>query len=386
VLNLDLKKTPLNLYSHQTMKTVEILKMCLKLRSYYKNFVSKSDLVNHYPRFNLVLFILFILLTNSCSINSTRPPIPTGHIPPASPVSAEDERYGHELLAELSQKYKLDYNHPRRASVDTIAQKLTSSIGGANLPWHVNVFADSTVKNAAATKGNHIFVWTGMIDATNNDDELAGILAHEIGHILARHTETTNDEQVREFLVTLGSFAAGAAASILTNGTGTNIAGQLASSLTKEVGSGLLIYPYSRAKENEADELGLFLMKRAGFNPQAAIDFWTRALNDPAFSSSISFLSTHPPAADRLQNLKAILPLVNNNYSPQNIPQIQKNLPPAPVPNSNPIATPDFAIKTLPTNTPQPNTSYPTAIPSPSILNNGKLSDSDSFDIRNQSN
>ena len=322
------------------------------------------------PSRNILAFSL-LLLNASCTVQPNRPPDPAGYIPPLAPVSASDEQYGHELLSQLSQKYQLDFNHPRRSSVDIVVQKLTSTIGGSNQPWHVNVFADPKVKNAAATKGNHIFLWTGMIDATQNDDELAGVLAHEIGHILAHHTESSSGETARELLVGIGSFAAGAAASILTNGAmGSNIASQIASSLTKEVGSGLLIYPYSRDKENQADEIGLYLMTKAGYRPEAAIDFWTRALGDPDFSSSVAFLSTHPPAQDRLTHLKTILPIAlnlkNGNSSivtPGNWNSMQNPANPIPLPTPNHFPPPQIHTPTPPTST-------------------GPLPSSDSFDIR----
>jgi len=305
---------------------------------------------------SLIFYIL--ILGSACAPNTRQyyPPNnnPIGYIPPLSPVTPEDEKYGHELLAKLSEKYKLDFSHPRRSDVDTIVQKLTSSIGGSNQPWHVNVFADSKVKNAAATKGNNVFIWTGMIDATENNDELAAILAHEIGHILALHTEPTNGETAREVIVGIGSMVAGTAVQILTNGAmGSDIASQLASSLTKEVGAGILIYPYSREKETEADEIGLFLMAKAGYSPQAALDFWARAENDPDFSASIPFFSTHPLAKNRLAHLKQLLPYALNkqsastgNVSPSPTPAPQSTQP---QPISTPIKLPQSPVDELST-------------------------------------
>lgn len=232
-------------------------------------------------------------------------------IPPLPPVTPEDEQFGHEILSKLSEKYTLDFNHPRRSEVDDIVKKITHAIGGSNQPWHVNVFADNKVKNAAATRGNNIFIWTGMIDATDNENELAAVLSHEVAHILARHTEPSSGESTREFIVGLGAMIAGTAVGVLTNGAiGSDIASQLAASLTKEVGAGILIYPYTRDKEYEADEIGLYLMHAAGYHPKHAIDFWKRAANDPDFSASIPFFSTHPPAADRLDKLAQLIPQV----------------------------------------------------------------------------
>jgi predicted Zn-dependent protease len=306
----------------------------------------------------LVLVTLFFSLI-ACA--PQRRPIPLGEIPKPTKINPQDEQAGHEILGQLSQKYQLDYNHPRRNEVDQIVAKITSAIGASSDPWHVNVFADSSVKNAAATKGNHLFVWTGMIDTTQNEDELAGILGHEIAHVLLKHTEPTDGEAFRLVMIKLGAFAVGTAASIAVGGSGAQIAGELASNATAKVGEGLLINPYSREKELEADIVGLYLVKKAGYNPHAVIDFWRRALNDPAFSSSIPFLSTHPPAIDRLGRLETEFRRIENlpitigrDASPQlpNLPPQKEpptpNLPEVKVPNPSPSPFPSKETKQLP--------------------------------------
>jgi predicted Zn-dependent protease len=288
--------------------------------------------------------------------------MPPGYIPPAREVSIQDEQLGHEILGQLSQKYPLDYDHPRRAEVDEIVMKLTDAIGASSQPWHVNVFTDPNLKNAAATKGNHIFIWTGMIDTTKNEDELAAVLAHEVGHILARHTEPSNQEIWTKVLVEGLSLAAGMGAIVATRGAhGSDIAADLAAALTRTAGTGLFINPYSRDKEYEADQIGVYLMDKAGYRPEAALDFWERALNDPSFSSTIPFLSTHPPAADRLSRLRSIVLFMK----PGNMNAV------------HPFSFPDAAappVADSTRNTPQH--------PASSTSDTNPLGTDDSFDVR----
>ncbi len=257
-------------------------------------------------KFYLSATLLILLLITSCT--PARRSFSPGEIPVAKPVTPAEEQYGHQLLNEFSKEYELDYDHPRRAEVDHIMNRITNALGAAKLPWHVHVFKAPQVKNAAATKGNHIFVWTGMIDATKDESELAGIISHEVAHVISRHTDASEEENLRKILVNIGAMAAGAAANIAIGGTGGSIAGDIASNATGKLGAGILVYPYDRAKELEADEIGLFISAKAGYDPKSVINFWQRALSDPAFSSGIPFFSTHPPAADRLTNLQRLIP------------------------------------------------------------------------------
>ena len=255
------------------------------------------------------------MLTFVTGCAASRPPVPVGTIPEASPVTPEEENYGHEVLQTLSQKWQLDYNHPRYQNVVDVVEKLTKAIGADKDPWHVYVLKDDSFKNAAASRGNHVFVWTGMINSTQNDEELATIIGHEIGHVLAHHNDPDPNESMRELLVQAAAIAAGiAVAQVTRNPYISDDAGRLAQELSQQVGNAIAVYPFSRDKELEADQIGLYLMAEAKYDPQQAVAFWTRAAADPAFSSSLEFFSTHPPAGDRLVRLKQLLPDAEQRY------------------------------------------------------------------------
>ncbi len=261
--------------------------------------------------------LLGIVLFFSAACGPSRPPVPVGTIPKAKDVSVAEEQYGQKILGTLTKKWKVDYNHPRVPNVRAAVKQLTKAAKADQHTWHVYVLRDDNFKNAAATRGNHVFIWTGMIDATQNDAELAGILGHEIGHVLARHTDPDPNEQMKKMLINVGALAAGVAATAATGDPNLGqTAGQIASQLTNKVGEGLLLNPYSQKKEDEADHIGLFMMADAGYNPQSAIDFWKRAAADPSFggNGTLAFFSTHPPAAERLAALQSLLPRAMARY------------------------------------------------------------------------
>ena len=242
-------------------------------------------------------------------------PVPAGSIPEARPLSVEDEQYGHQVLQALSERYQPDYNNPRTQNVQDIVDRLTHAAHADKDPWHVYILKDSTVKNAAATRGNHVFVWTGMLESTHSDEELATVLSHEISHILAGHTDPDPNEEVKQLLINIGAIAAGVAVSAATRSpTWSGDLGRLASSATQELGNGFLLYPYSRDRELEADQIGLFIMADAKYNPSAAIDFWTKIPSDPDYREGPSFLSTHPAAEERIKSLRALLPQAMSRF------------------------------------------------------------------------
>lgn len=275
-------------------------------------------------KFSSLLFCLFLF--SACV--ASRPPIPAGVVPEIPASSIEDEQYGHQVLQELTNEFEIDYANPRNAEVQSVVDKLVAAVPTAgsayqtkasssapNTPWHVYIFKAPQIKNAAATRGQHLFIWSGMLDATKNEAELATILSHEISHVLAKHTGKDPNEELRRVIVQIGALAAGITVSALSRSPsyGGDM-GRLTMDVTQMLGKGLIELPYSRERELEADRVGLFLMADAGYDPRSAVDFWSRIDVDQQIPQLPAFLSTHPPTGDRLEQLKQILPLAEQRY------------------------------------------------------------------------
>ncbi len=266
-------------------------------------------------RLSLHILYLFLLCFFLSSCASTRSSIPEGHVPTQEQVAQADEQYGHQVFQALAQKYTLDRDDDRILRVRGIVDKLTQVKDNNQNIWHVYLFEDDNFKNAAATRGNFIFVWSGIVNSVQSDDELATILAHEIGHVVAGHTQPDPAEEVNKMLA---GITGRTARQVMTRvgdplvAALASIGGMLASELVKAI----IVNPNQRDLEHEADQIGLFIMAEAGYDPQKAITFWERVQNDPSFSGApVEFLSTHPSSEDRLDALRKSLPKAIARYN-----------------------------------------------------------------------
>jgi predicted Zn-dependent protease len=178
----------------------------------------------------------------------------------------------------------------------------------ASQNWTVTVLNDDTVMNAAATKGNFVFIWTGMLKSVNADGELAAVLGHEIAHVLARHVEPDPAEQMNQALAGVAGAAVGAVLTAEGYGAASDIGGSIASESIK----GAIVNPYSQKLELEADHIGMFIMADAGYNPELAVRFWERSAAEG--EGGLAFFSTHPSSGRRLESLRRLLPKATARY------------------------------------------------------------------------
>jgi beta-barrel assembly-enhancing protease len=185
--------------------------------------------------------------------------------------------------------------------VNRMGQNLVRN-SDAKVPFTFQVI-ENEVPNAFALPGGYVFVNTGLIEIAEEEDELAGAMAHEIAHVAARHMtrEATKSQIFRTGVVPLSVILGGWLG--LAVGQGANLAAPL----------GFLAF--SRADESEADYLGVQYMYAAGYDPTAIIDIFERldalSRRQPG-AASHAFLSTHPRDSDRIQKtqqeIQQILP------------------------------------------------------------------------------
>ncbi|MBM6549827.1 M48 family metallopeptidase [Marinomonas ostreistagni] len=159
--------------------------------------------------------------------------------------------------------------------------------------WEVVVFDDEQV-NAFALPGNKIGVYTGLLEVAENQSQLAAVVGHEVGHVMARH----GNERVSTQLATSQALALGYQLSGEDSATKAAIFQGLG--IGAQVG---IILPFSRTHESEADQIGLELMAKAGFNPEESVTLWQN-MSKVGSSDTPEFLSTHPSHNSRIAGLK----------------------------------------------------------------------------------
>jgi predicted Zn-dependent protease len=220
---------------------------------------------------------------------------------------------GQQSFAEIRQKETVSQNPSFNARVTRVGQRIAQAVGN-ELPdakWEFVVFESKDV-NAFALPGGKVGVYTGLLELAENDSELAIVMGHEIGHVIARH----GAERMSEAMVISGIGALGAAAvEAKSDDPKTRQLFEVAYGGATTLGR---VLPHSRSNESEADRMGAVYAARAGYDPRAAITFWQKMIvqknsaeNSGGGLGRISALmSTHPADDKRIADLKALMPQV----------------------------------------------------------------------------
>jgi len=165
--------------------------------------------------------------------------------------------------------------------------------------WEFNLI-DSPTINAWAMPGGKIVFYSGIMDVCKDEAGIAVVMSHEIAHIIANHG---NERMSQGMLTQLGGI--GLAVALKEKPQETRNIFLAAYGVTSQLA---VMLPYSRTHEYEADKIGLIFMAMAGYDPEAAIDFWLRMDQMSNGTSTPEFLSTHPSHESRIQAMKNFLP------------------------------------------------------------------------------
>jgi predicted Zn-dependent protease len=209
---------------------------------------------------------------------------------------------------EMRKEGKINQDEQVNAYVRCVTDALVETLPGdyAQMDWEVTVFDEPTV-NAFALPGGYIGVYNGLLETAENQHQLAAVIGHEIGHVIAEHS---NERISSNMLVGLGLQIGGVIASTQMD---SDEAGLLMAALGIGAQVGVLL-PYSRTHESESDELGLEYMADAGFQLDQAPELWRNMKAASGGSAPPELLSTHPNPDTRIQDLEAQIPSLQSRY------------------------------------------------------------------------
>lgn len=220
---------------------------------------------------------------------------PTGRRQLRLVSDAEMSQMGIAAFQQLKQETPPTRDARVNSYVQCVSTAITREVGGN---WEVQVFESKDV-NAFALPGGKIGVYTGLLKVAANQDQLAAVIGHEVSHVLAGHSASrVSNEIAAQMGVSVLASTTGMSADMI--GMGANL---------------LLLLPYSRGDESEADILGQQLMARAGFDPAQAAALWIN-MAKASNGAPPEMLSTHPSASTRIDDLNRNVPNVRPLYDP----------------------------------------------------------------------
>jgi len=219
---------------------------------------------------------------------------------PAFSISLEEESIaGKKFLESMRRQFTFVDDDFANDYINKLGRYLIRPLETKYFPFHFYIIKNNEL-NAFAGPGGYIFVFSGMVDAMDSADELAGVLCHEIGHVSARHLAKRIEQYKKIALATIVGMLAGA---LLGGKPGSAIAtGSVAAGIQKQLS-------YSREDERQADELGFKYLDASGFNPEGMVDIlkklqkreWLGGSNVPPY------LLTHPGGAERISNIEIMM-------------------------------------------------------------------------------
>jgi predicted Zn-dependent protease len=252
----------------------------------------------------------------------------------------QDVQLGQEAAAQIRQQVDIVNNRELQNYISEVGRKLTSQPQAGDYPYSFTLINEDTI-NAFALPGGPIFVHSGLVEAADNEGQVVGVLAHEIGHVALRHA---TNQASKANLIQLPAVLAGAA-----------IGQESVLAQLGQVGLGLgvnsVLLKYSRDAERQADAFGARLMGQAGYNPLEMARFFEK-LEAEGGSRAPEFLSSHPSPGNRVEAVQTeirALPQQRYETSTGRFGQIKQMVAQLPPPK-RPAATSAAALAPAPPN------------------------------------
>ncbi|GEM_PF-5383352 len=236
----------------------------------------------------IVISTLILFLAGGCAPGRPGDPHGGGVFIPEETARRMGERAARRLESEVG----LYESEAYQAYVRNVARRVASFSDRPGLDYQFEIL-DTFMVNAMALPGGYVYVTRGLLEKVETEAQLAAVLAHELGHISAYHSEKRTQLQLASIFTSVAAVSA-------TDGR--SLVGGI-------IGTDMLARGYTRGAEYEADELGMTYLRRAGYDPRAMIEFLTMLREESeAFPvREFEIMRTHPYLDDRVRRLNSIL-------------------------------------------------------------------------------
>ncbi|MBI3872887.1 MAG: M48 family metalloprotease [candidate division Zixibacteria bacterium] len=246
---------------------------------------------------------------------------------------ADEANLGKQVDSEVRKENKVLPDTAWQAYVNEVGGRIVKVCDRPNLDYQFHVIASDQV-NAFALPGGHVYFYAGLLRLMDNESEMAAVMAHEISHVVARHS-------VKSLQATYGGVIG---LQLLLGNKSEGAAGQLAGAVLGTAMSG-----YSRSHELEADKFGVYYMQQAGYNPNAALTMFDKLgklTGDKKRGFFENLSASHPDTPVRIEKVQAqvaamprsvdTLPLYEDRYQKmkKRLPLVVSGVEPPPAPDS----------------------------------------------------
>jgi predicted Zn-dependent protease len=219
-----------------------------------------------------------------------------GPITAAIPITWETQ-LGQFVQQEFTDNEGVCENTELANTLNTIMTTLITPIKQRPYKFQITV-VDSPMVNAMAAPGGYLIIFRGLLQDTDTPEELAGVLAHEIQHVMSRHGMRLIVQHLS--MAVIIAALSGDASGMLSYGL--------------QAAQTLQTLSYSREAEKQADEEGLALLQQAGINPEGMMSFFEKLSHNEEETSTFQYFSTHPPSTERRHHLEKLASTHSMHY------------------------------------------------------------------------
>ena len=222
----------------------------------------------------------------------------------------DDVKIGREASAEADKTFPIISDAQMSRYIEDVGRRLVNNIPSQfQQPAFTYSFKIINARdiNAFALPAGYMYVNRGMIEAAKNEGEMAGVMAHEISHVALRHgtAQATQQSNPINQILGIGAILGGAI-----------LGGETGAAVGQQIYAGLLVYPYSREYETQADTLGAQIMANAGYDPNDLANMFKTIEKEAGGNNPPEWLSSHPSPQNRYENISREAKLLRISPNP----------------------------------------------------------------------